>query len=143
MSHPPRNLLVILTDQLRRQALGCYGDPDVQTPHIDALAARGVRFTAASSTYPVCVPFRFSMMTGQQAHTRMVPAIEWSMSPAERTLADELNASGRETIWVGKWHLHGGQLHMPGYGAEREGLRPVPRSHQGRWKHWRAPALAS
>ena len=86
-----RNLVVVLCDQLRRDALGCYGDQNVQTPHIDALAARGVKFHNACSTYPICVPFRFTMMTGQYAHTRMIPGIEWRMSPAERTLADEFN----------------------------------------------------
>ncbi len=67
------NIILIISDQLRRQALGVYGDPNVSTPHIDALAARGTRFTQASSTYPVCVPYRFSLMTGEYAHTRVDP----------------------------------------------------------------------
>ena len=91
MSQSTPNVIVILCDQLRRQALGCYGDGDAVTPQIDGLAADGVRFANACSTYPICVPFRFTMMTGQYAHTRLVPGIEWRMSPAERTLADEFN----------------------------------------------------
>ena len=105
MSRP--NIILIISDQLRRQALGCYGDPNVSTPNIDALAAAGARFDAASSTYPVCVPFRFTLMTGEYAHTRFIPSIEWRMSPAERTLADEFNDAGYATALFGKWHLYG------------------------------------
>ncbi|MDZ7799422.1 MAG: sulfatase-like hydrolase/transferase [Trueperaceae bacterium] len=84
VSDPPLapNLLVVMADQLRRDALGVYGDPDVATPNLDALAARGVRFTQACATSPICVPFRFSFMTGAYAHTRQVPAIEWRISRA-------------------------------------------------------------
>ena len=48
-------------------------------------------------TYPVCVPSRFTLMTGEYAHTRLVPAIGWRMSPAERTIAHELGESGYQT----------------------------------------------
>lgn len=135
------NVLIILSDQLRRQALGCYGDPNISTPNIDALASEGVRFTNSCSTYPICVPFRFTLMTGHYAHSRMVPGIEWRMSPAERTLADEFNDAGYETIYTGKWHLHG----CDGYTsnkyahismAVRINRTPVPRTHQGRWQKW-------
>lgn len=128
------NILIILSDQLRRQALGCYGDPDARTPHVDRLARDGVRFQNACSTYPICVPFRFTFMTGEYAHTRLVPGIEWAMSPAERTLADELNEAGYDTAWVGKWHLDGGHGRMGS--AKQCGTTPVRRTHQGRWRHW-------
>ncbi len=131
------NILVILCDQLRRDALSVYGDPNIQTPNLDRLAARGARFDNGCSTYPICVPFRFTMMTGEYAHTRMIPGIEWRMSPRERTLADVFNEADYETLYVGKWHLYGGYLHMPGYGARHEGVKPVPREYQGRWQHWR------
>ena len=74
------NILVLLSDQLRRQALGIYGDPDARTPHLDAFAQQGVRFDNACSTYPICVPFRFTLMTGEYAHVRKVPGIEYVMS---------------------------------------------------------------
>ena len=128
------NILILLSDQLRRQALGCYGDPDARTPRMDRLACEGVRFTAANSTYPVCVPFRFSLMTGETAHSRLIPAIEWAMSPAERTLADEFNERDYDTVYIGKWHLDGGHGRM---GSARQcGRTPVRRSHQGRWRKW-------
>ncbi len=137
MESPSRpNLLVILCDQLRRQALGCYGDPNVSTPHLDALADRGVTFDNACSTYPVCVPFRFSLLTGEYAHSRGVPAIGYRLSPAERTLADEFNDAGYETTYIGKWHLDGGSdvTYTLGGGPLRK--RPIRRSHRGAWHKW-------
>jgi arylsulfatase A-like enzyme len=130
------NILVILADQLRRSALGCYGDPNISTPHIDELARQSVRFANACSTYPICVPFRFTLMTGEYAHTRFVPAIEWRMSPCERTLADEFNDAEYDTIYCGKWHLYGGHGLLPGHSARKANRTPVPPAHQGRWKKW-------
>jgi len=135
------NILVVMADQLRRSALGCYGDGNVKTPNIDRLAAAGVRFEAASSSYPICVPFRFTFMTGQYAHSRRVPAIEWRMAPAERTLADVFNAAGYDTIYVGKWHLYGGHGH--GKEFKRVNKTPVPRAHRGRWQRWLGFELAN
>ncbi|MCH2663507.1 sulfatase [bacterium] len=132
MSRP--NILILLCDQLRRQALGCYGDPDAHSPNLDAFAERGVRFANACSTYPICVPFRFSLMTGEYAHTRSIPGIEWSMSPTERTMADEFNEAGYDTVYIGKWHLDGGHGRL---GSARQINRTrVPRSRQGRWQKW-------
>lgn len=133
MAHQP-NLIVILSDQLRRHALSCYGDPDARTPHTAQLAADGVRFTNACSTYPICVPFRFTMMTGEYAHTRWVPGIEYRMSPRERTLADEFNEAGYQTVYVGKWHLDGGHGRMGS--AVQTNRTPVRRAYQGRWQTW-------
>ena len=130
----PPNLLIILSDQLRRHALGVYGDPDARTPHINRMAAEGVRFENACATSPICVPFRFSLMTGEYAHSRKVPGIEYAMSPAERTLADEFNEGGYETIYVGKWHLDGGHGRLGS--AEQVNRTRVPRSKQGRWQTW-------
>jgi arylsulfatase A-like enzyme len=128
------NILILISDQLRRSSLGCYGHPDVCTPNLDRLAKEGVRFDCACSTYPVCVPFRFTLMTGEYAHTRNIPAIEWSISPAERTIADDLNEVGYETIYVGKWHLDGGHGRMGS--ARQVGLTPVKKRHKGRWQKW-------
>ena len=130
------NVVLILADQLRRQALGCYGDPNIDTPHIDLLAAGGARFTAASSTYPVCVPYRFTLQTGEYGHSRFIPSIEWRMSPAERTLADELNDAGFDTAWFGKWHLYGNFGVYPGHSVVKTSRTPVPRRFQGRWSHF-------
>ena len=64
----PQNLLFILSDEHQRNAAGCYGNQIVQTPHIDSLAARGVRFTNAYTNCPICVPCRASLATGRYVH---------------------------------------------------------------------------
>lgn len=73
-------------------------------------------------------------MTGEYAHTRLIPAIEWAMSPTERTLADEFNEAGYDTVYIGKWHLDGGHGRMGS--AKQCGMTPVRRVNQGRWQHW-------
>jgi arylsulfatase A-like enzyme len=73
-------------------------------------------------------------MTGEYAHSRQVPGIEWAMSPAERTLADEFNEASYDTVYIGKWHLDGGHGRMGS--AKQCGFTPVRRANQGRWKKW-------
>jgi len=63
----PTNLLVIMSDQHNPQITGCYGDPVIQTPHLDGLAARGTRFAHAYCPTPICVPSRASFATGRHA----------------------------------------------------------------------------
>ena len=62
------NLLFILSDQHNRDVMGAYGNPVVETPHLDSLAARGTRFTHAYTTCPICVPARASLATGRFVH---------------------------------------------------------------------------
>src|SRR5688572_29253424 len=66
------NIVLILADDLRWDALGCTGHPFVKTPHIDRLAREGVRFRNAFVTTPICLPSRASILTGQYAHTHKV-----------------------------------------------------------------------
>ncbi len=66
MSRP--NLLVIMSDEHQARAMGCADHPFVKTPNLDALAARGTRFTNAYTPSPICVPARASFATGQYAH---------------------------------------------------------------------------
>ncbi|MFB6217982.1 MAG: sulfatase-like hydrolase/transferase, partial [Halobacteriaceae archaeon] len=120
------NVLVVLCDQLRRQALSCYGDPNVSTPNIDRLASEGARFENACSAYPICVPARFSLFTGEHGHSRHAHN-GWRMSPAERTFADAFSEPGYRTALVGKWHL-----------ADVPMWQPIPREHRGGFEHWRA-----
>jgi len=136
MSKP--NIIYVLCDQLRRDALSCYGETNCATPNIDQLAREGVRSKHTCVTSPICVPYRFSFMTGQYAHSRWVPGIEYRMSPAERTLADEFNEGGYETVYVGKWHLDGGAGRRGIASALSCGRRPIPRHRQGRWQKWLA-----
>nr|WP_197092894.1 sulfatase [Haloferax gibbonsii] len=119
------NVLFILCDQMRRQAMSCAGDPNVSTPNLDRLADDGVRFTNANSTAPICVPARLSLVTGQHPHTRNAHH-HWRMSPAERTYGHEFAENGYQTGYVGKWHL-----------ADVGRSRPVPETHQGGFDYWR------
>lgn len=134
---PHRNIIVVLVDQMRRDALSCAGDANQRTPHIDALAARGMRFTAANSTFPACVPFRFSMLTGHYAHTRNVPALGYRLSPAERTLGEAIKAQGFATAYVGKWHLYSAYGVSGGLSLGQASRTPVPASHRRGFDYWR------
>ncbi len=64
----PTNVLFVFSDQHSRRVLGCYGNPIVRTPTLDALAARGTRFRSAYCQTPICVPSRASLATGRWAH---------------------------------------------------------------------------
>ena len=59
------NILLLYTDQQRRDSLGCYGNPLARTPHLDGLAVEGVRFEHFYVQNPVCSPSRMSLLTGQ------------------------------------------------------------------------------
>jgi len=98
-------VLWIIADQLRYHALGCNGDPHGATPAIDTLAAQGVRCTDAYSNYPVCMPFRASLMTGHYPHVNGVVRHGDFLDPNARTVAHEFADAGYRTSYVGKWHL--------------------------------------
>lgn len=136
------NVLLVMCDQMRGQAMSCAGNPNVSTPAIDRLAENGTRFENAYSTYPVCVPSRYTLVTGQCAHRAHVPSIGWQLPPCERTVADEFADANYETAWIGKWHL-GDEIHNPQHRhreAEDRGhgvVAPVPRDLQGGFEYWR------
>lgn len=134
---PQPNIVVVLVDQLRRDALGFAGDANVRTPNIDRLARDGVSFSAACSTFPACVPFRFALMTGEYAHSRNVPALGYRLSPSEHTLGQAVAAQGYRTAWVGKWHLYSAYGVSGGMDLSQACRTPVPASHRRGWDLWR------
>ncbi|MFZ1105796.1 MAG: alkaline phosphatase family protein [Hyphomicrobiaceae bacterium] len=100
-----RNILFIMCDQLRWDYLSCYGHPHLQTPNIDALAARGVRFTRAYVQSPVCGPSRMSFYTGRYVASH---GATWNGVPlkvGEMTLGDYLRPLGLQAALVGKTHM--------------------------------------
>jgi arylsulfatase A-like enzyme len=100
-----KNVLFIMCDQLRFDHLSCYGHPRLHTPNIDALAARGVRFTRAYVQSPVCGPSRMSFYTGRYMRSH---GSNWNGYPlriGEPTLGDHLREIGVRAALVGKTHM--------------------------------------
>ena len=106
----PPNILLIFVDDLGYADLGCQGSPDVKSPRIDSLAADGARCTAGYVSAPQCCPSRAGLLTGRYQNrfgfeTNPHGDATAGLPPAERTIADELQAAGYATGMVGKWHL--------------------------------------
>ena len=130
MNEKRQNIIWIVSDQHRGQALSCNGDPNVSTPNIDAMAAQGVNFVGAVGGYPLCCPFRGSMLTSAYPH-KCVPGHEKRLPPDQMTVADVFNDAGYHTAYIGKWHLDGFQ--------ERDGraaMHIVPPERRGRFQYW-------
>ncbi|MEP1354773.1 MAG: sulfatase-like hydrolase/transferase [Tateyamaria sp.] len=99
------NVLWIMADQLRFDYLSCYGHPHLHTPNIDALAARGVKFTNTYVQSPVCGPSRMSAYTGRYVRSH---GATWNGVPlrvGEPTLGDHLSEVGARAVLVGKTHM--------------------------------------
>jgi arylsulfatase A-like enzyme len=105
------NFIVFLTDDQGYGDLSCMGATDFRTPHIDRLAASGVRFTNWYSNSPVCSPSRASLLTGRYPGNAGVRAIlaghrtATGLPPTVPTLAEALRPLGYRTALFGKWHL--------------------------------------
>ena len=118
------NVLVLLTDQWRAQATGYAGDPNVDTPHLDSLAAISVNFKNAVSGMPVCSPFRASLLTGQRPLTHGVFMNDVQLDTNAVTIAKVFNKQGYDTGYIGKWHLDGhGRLQNVAPGQRRQGFQ--------------------
>jgi choline-sulfatase len=123
MSQRP-NIILCMCDQLRAFEVGCYGNPVIRTPHLDRLAAEGVRFETAVTTFPVCMAARSVTLSGQ--HNRCCTGgvgnvctplpggvIHFPQYPVagrphlkDSTLAEVLRGLGYTTSAIGKWHIH-------------------------------------
>lgn len=130
------NIVLILADDLGYGSLGCYGNQKVKTPHIDALAASGMKFRDFHSNGPMCTPTRAAILTGRyQQRCAWVPDEElspvfrkqrqdnllqrwaWGLSAQEITLPALLRAAGYRTALIGKWHLgYDRKFHPMNYG---------------------------
>jgi arylsulfatase A len=118
------NIVLILADDLGYGSLACYGSKQIRTPHLDRLAASGMRLTDFHSSGPMCTPTRAALMTGRypqrcawvpdddlspvfRDQRRENPAQRWAwgISLAEQTVAETLRDAGYRTALLGKWHL--------------------------------------
>jgi arylsulfatase A-like enzyme len=100
------NVIWLLADQHRAQAIAANGDPNVRTPNLDRMSAGGINFERAVSGMPLCCPFRGSLLTGKYPH-ECVPGHEYPLPKGQPTIAAPLKAAGYDTAWFGKWHLGG------------------------------------
>lgn len=126
---PPPNVVFVLADDLGVNDLGCTGRADHRTPHLDALAKAGTRFTSAYAACPVCSPTRAALMTGKTparlhlttflpgrpdcpSQKLLHPVIRQHLPLEEVTVAEHLKRRGYATGCFGKWHL-GGKGFLP------------------------------
>jgi arylsulfatase A-like enzyme len=135
-ARPPArpNLIFILADDLGWRDLGCYGSTFYETPHLDRLAAKGMRFTDAYAACSVCSPTRASILTGKYpARLHLTdwlpgrgdspnqklkrPVILHQLPLEEVTFAEAFREAGYRTGFIGKWHLGG-----PGFFPEKQGF---------------------
>ena len=104
-----KNILVLMADQLRQDALGCYGNKLIKTPNIDKLASEGFCFTNAYCPTPICVPSRMSFITGQRAgkhHWVLNDSLPGPI-PELPTMMTMLHRAGYHTQGIGKMHFSG------------------------------------
>ena len=133
MSDRP-NILFLFPDQLRPDFLGCGGADFVRTPHIDSIAAQGVRYTRAYSASPICVPARASLLTGLDPIRNGVTSNGQWLRPdlaacGIRTWPEQLDAQGYYTAAVGKMHFYPWDIGM--------GFRHRVIAEDKRWLHIR------
>lgn len=112
------NLVLIMTDQHRGDALGCAGHPHLLTPTLDGLAGGGVRFSRAYSECPTCIPARHALITGRTPQDSGVVGFHTSarIERPDETLPEVLRRAGYQTASIGRsQHLH---PHTSHYGFE-------------------------
>ncbi len=127
------NVVFVLTDQWRAQAFGYRGDPNVRTPAIDALSRESFDFVNAVSGFPVCSPYRASLMTGQYAVKNGLVVNDVELKPNGPTLGESFRKGGYDTGYIGKWHIYGSP---DGKFGRRTAY--IPPTHRFGFDYWKA-----
>ncbi len=113
MSDTRPNIVLIITDHFRGDSLSRLGHPVVETPHLDAMSAKGAIFSRGYSPCPSCCPARRTLMTGQTPATQgMVGYQDNTPWDYDVTMAGELTKAGYQTVNIGKTHFSPGRLHL-------------------------------
>ena len=112
------NFVVLLADDLGYGDLGVYGNTLIKTPHLDRMAAEGVRLTEFYTPAPSCSPARISLLTGRYPRRSglvrvLIPLEKWGIPASELTLAEVLGAQGYRSAMIGKWHLGSRRPYRP------------------------------
>jgi N-acetylglucosamine-6-sulfatase len=103
----PRNIIIVLTDDHRYDALGFMGHAFLETPNLDSLAKNGAHFRNAFVTTALCSPSRASILTGQYAHRHRVVDNQHPVPPGTTFFSQHLQRAGYDTAFIGKWHMGG------------------------------------
>ena len=114
----PTNLLFILSDEHSKRVLGCYGHSMVRTPNLDALAARGTRFTDAYTNCPICVPGRASFATGRYVHQARCWDNAIAYTGQAPSWGHRLMEQGHHVAAIGKLHYKVSQPAVNGFNEE-------------------------
>lgn len=119
------NILLLMVDQMRADAMGCAGNTEICTPGLDRMATEGMRFTRGYSNVPVCIPARHSTMTGQPCSVHQRPTLTIpDPEPALPTIPHLLGLAGYRTHAIGKMHWRPVRRH---YGFHRmELMEEIP-----------------
>lgn len=125
-----KNIIWIFSDQQPGYSLSCNGDPNARTPNLDRMAGDGFNFRRAVSGFPLCCPFRGSLLTGRYPHA-CVPGHEYRLPPELPTAADLFNSAGYDTAYFGKWHLDGCRHQID---IDRTAFWIIPRERRGRFQ---------
>lgn len=105
---PKRQVIMLMTDTTRQDMLGCYGNKNMYTPHLDKLAERGICYTNAYSCQPVCGPARSAIFTGLYPHSNGAVANSMPLGDNVKTIGQRLTDQGIHSAYIGKYHLDGG-----------------------------------
>ncbi len=124
------NIIWIFGDQMRAQATGYMGDPNVHTPNIDRLAQEGLALTSAVSGCPLCCPYRGSLLSGRYPHNA-VPGHEMQLPPEMPTIATAFKEHDYQTAYFGKWHVDGYKER-----GGRAAMHIIPPERRGGFDEW-------